>query len=220
MEEQQHTEYDHLTELLNSLRDKGCTVRVDGDKLHVTPRRLLTASEITLIGAHKVELITMLNGAEPQPSEPAEGKSISCTEGGSGTPPVPQDGPGKPDPPEPPHYNVIADTTIRLDVIREQLGSLAEAIQLINDKTRRHLTIDELADSIDGVYPAGPNSLAWTCPIHPCAIATAVQKPDGGFVFTCEAGCGGAGIIAASPRLRPLAALQRSLKRPSRWYRR
>jgi hypothetical protein len=72
------TESDILIALLDTLHAKGCALRADGDKLHVIPRRLLTADEITFITDNKPAIIARLG----QPS--AESSA------------APVDGPDKP----------------------------------------------------------------------------------------------------------------------------
>lgn len=61
-------------EVLTSLRDKGVTVRADGDAVHLRPRSALTDDDIAAVSAVKDELVQLLvGGAGDHPIPDAAG---------------------------------------------------------------------------------------------------------------------------------------------------
>jgi hypothetical protein len=159
------TEHDHLlTVLLADLRTRGCTVRADGQKLYINPRRLVTSKESELITARKPEIIALLTGTETQPSESSaapdeerkspppvgetcgEAASYPCAEanvrfedeaglGNQALPPFQASTPGAEDTGCDADKNCLAAAIVRLSVVSGQLAALAEAIEAIRRKS-------------------------------------------------------------------------------------
>src|SRR5947209_15918402 len=62
---------DKLNNFLTSLHDRGVTLRVENEKLHVVPRKTLTPDEVNLIKDHKPQIIAILTSTTTfQPVEP------------------------------------------------------------------------------------------------------------------------------------------------------
>jgi hypothetical protein len=111
-------------------------------------------------------------------------------------------------PPEAAQSGVIAGATIRLSVISEQLRTLAESIAIIRAKAATGVTIEQLADYIGVINRASERGIPIVCPIHGLICAWMTEKAEGGFHFECDRGCSQAEIIAASPILCALSALE------------
>jgi len=103
--------------------------------------------------------------------------------------------------------SAVEGCIIRLSVVAEQLRTLAESITVIQTKTGTRMTIEQLVDYIGTINRTSDKGYLVVCPIHERLCAWARANADGEFHFECEAGCTEAAIVAASPLLRVLSAL-------------
>jgi hypothetical protein len=110
---------DQQLELLASLRTRGCTIRVNEDgRLHINPRKLVTAAELVFIKDNRDELVTIVRSEQEQATSADDGgAAVSTANGESGTPVI-----------HDANTDVVAGANIRLGVIAKQLELLVQAI--------------------------------------------------------------------------------------------
>jgi len=98
--------------LLISLRDRGCSIRMDNNtrRLHINPRRLVSAQEAELIHDNRDKLVALIQG-----SPPPNGDSPHVD--------VPN-----------PSQDVLGGAVINLAVVADQLASLQLAVAAVQDR--------------------------------------------------------------------------------------